>query len=137
MAQYHTRQKEAILEALTQSRGVALSAAELFQRLQAAGSAIGRTTVYRLLAQLVDGGLVRAWRDSARGMTLYELSVITDCADVRCRCCERIFHLHCQALANLQASVRDHLSDAHGFLLDPIVPQFTGLCPDCRQKQSR
>ena len=98
--------------------------------------AIGRTTVYRLLSQLVDDGVVRAWRDASRGITLYELSVITDCADVRCRKCERIFHLHCQALAALQASVHDHLDASHGFLLDPVAPQFTGLCPECRAKES-
>ena len=105
MATYHTRQKEAILALLTDSRGEALSASELLARLTRSGSSIGRTTVYRLLSQLVDDGVVRAWRDASRGITLYELSVITDCADVRCRKCERIFHLHCQALAALQASM--------------------------------
>ena len=127
MATYHTRQKEAILALLTDSRGEALSASELLARLTRSGSSIGRTTVYRLLSQLVDDGVVRAWRDASRGITLYELSVIT---------CERIFHLHCQALAALQASVHDHLDASHGFLLDPVAPQFTGLCPECRAKES-
>lgn len=136
MATYHTRQKEAILALLTDSRGEALSASELLARLTRSGSSIGRTTVYRLLSQLVDDGVVRAWRDASRGITLYELSVITDCADVRCRKCERIFHLHCQALAALQTSVHDHLDASHGFLLDPVAPQFTGLCPECRAKES-
>ena len=78
MATYHTRQKEAILALLTDSRGEALSASELLARLTRSGSSIGRTTVYRLLSQLVDDGVVRAWRDASRGITLYELSVITD-----------------------------------------------------------
>ncbi|MFR3635347.1 MAG: transcriptional repressor, partial [Sutterella sp.] len=53
MATYHTRQKEAILALLTDSRGEALSASELLARLMRSGSSIGRTTVYRLLSQLV------------------------------------------------------------------------------------
>ncbi len=134
MAQYQTRQKEAILAVLTASRGTALSATALFAELKAAGHPIGRTTVYRLLGQLSEAGLVRAFSETAGAVTLYELCSITDCADVRCRGCEKTFHLHCQEIAAMQATLRAHLDGAHGFLLDPLVPLFTGLCPGCRQK---
>lgn len=134
MAQYQTRQKEWILEVLTATRGKAMSATLLLGALEAAGHRIGRTTVYWLLGQMVEAGLVRATRDN-RGVSLYELCSLTDCADVRCRICARTFHLHCQALAGMQATVREHLDAHHGFLLDPVVPLFSGLCPECRHKQ--
>lgn len=137
MALYQTRQREELLEVLKASRGHALSATELFHALQAKSSPISRATVYRLLGQLGTLGLVRCWRESQRGTALYELAAEADVADVRCRACERVYHVQCRELGEMAQNVREHLSAEHGFTLDPFAPLFSGLCPDCRKKSSK
>jgi len=48
-----------ILEVLRRSMGHHLNADEIYQRLQEAGEVVGLATVYRVLAQFEEAGLVR------------------------------------------------------------------------------
>lgn len=136
MAQYQTKQKEWILEALNRARGTPLSAPELVEAVARGGFTIGRSTAYRVIKELTDSGFVHSWRD-AQGVMRYELSIVTDAMDVRCRGCQKVFHLQCQALNALQNEVRQHMLASHGFALDPITPLFTGLCPECQGKDAK
>ena len=132
---YHTRQKEALLACLKASVGVGLSVAEILALLKSRRASVGRTTVYRLLDELVADGRVRRYSETGSRERRYEYIDDQATFDVRCSCCHRIFHLHCQAFASMLTDLREHIHNFHGFTLEENTPLFHGICPSCRVKQ--
>lgn len=131
---YQTRQKEALLACLEAAHGRALSVADITELLSRAGSPVGRTTVYRLLNELQRDGRLRRFRDPGSRSAKFEfIPAQSDTFDFRCNRCQKIFHLKCSAFSALQAQLREHLTDRHGFALESGQSLFRGLCPECNR----
>jgi Fur family ferric uptake transcriptional regulator len=124
-----TRQRVIVAEALAAAKR-ALSAQELYQRIQASHPTLGRATVYRALeAQVQDGMASRFERDGH--VSAYIACDAEHHHHLVCTSCQRVEDLDEATVAPLLASV----GRRHAFQVDHAALDFYGLCRSCRRKR--
>lgn len=131
---YATRRKQLVEEALQAQASGTVSSDELWSVLMNRGEAIGKTTVYRQLEQMVADHRAQKTR-SPSGMILYQYVENIQACDghLHCQCqrCGQLFHVDCGLLSELT----EHLQTAHGFTLDVRHTVLLGLCGMCRGEE--
>ncbi len=133
-AKYHTKQRDLLLQYLSNEPGIHTTASDVCTYLRQQGMPIGQSTVYRQLESLVAEGVVRKYIIDASSPACFEYvgeaarEGADSCFHCKCERCGALIHLHCDELA----AVRSHLFDAHGFRLDPLRTVFYGLCENCK-----
>jgi len=124
-----TRQRVIVAEALASAKR-ALSAQELYERIQRTHPTLGRATVYRALeAQVQDGMASRFERDGH--ISAYIACDAEHHHHLVCTNCQRVEDLNETEVAPLLASVGRH----HEFQVDHAALDFYGLCRSCRRKR--
>jgi Fur family transcriptional regulator, ferric uptake regulator len=124
-----TRQRVHVAEALASAKR-ALSAQELYERIQATHPTLGRATVYRALeAQVQDGMAGRFERDGH--VSAYIACDAEHHHHLVCTKCQRVEDLDEAAVAPLLASV----GRRHDFQVDHAALDLYGLCRSCRRKR--
>ena len=108
-----------------------MTAQEVRSELNQKGEAIGRTTIYRTIAKLLEEGLLFRVNELSPAATAryqhrgqYPRNI-----SIRCSSCGLIAALTCEAVNSFER----HLSQDHGFTLlgeECILP---GLCSGCRK----
>ncbi len=93
-----------------------------------------RSGVHVTAAEMADG-LVRKYIIGATGSACYEYvgeraDDMVDCFHCKCEKCGKLIHLHCDELKELQR----HIDQKHGFVIDPMMTVFYGICDNCRIK---
>lgn len=137
--QYKTRQRDEILAALKDLGSGHVTAGDVYAHLCAAGSQIGRTTVYRQLERLVDEGAVEKYVGEGRHSACFEYigrdahTTSGTCYHLRCERCGRLIHLSCDALEG----ICNHLLAEHGFVLDAKRTVFYGICEACGAREEK
>ena len=63
MAEYNTEQKKLLLGFLEENHDSAYTIEEIAQELKSRGANVGKSTVYRLIAKLVDDGILQRISD--------------------------------------------------------------------------
>ncbi len=123
-----TRQRVIVAEALASAKR-ALSAQELYERIQKTHPTLGRATVYRALeAQVQDGMASRFERDGH--ISAYIACDAEHHHHLVCTNCQRVEDLNETVVAPLLASV----GRRHEFQVDHAALDFYGLCRSCRRK---
>jgi Fur family transcriptional regulator, ferric uptake regulator len=128
---HRTRQREAILQSLTDHPGF-VSAQTLHTRLRAGGEHIGLSTVYRTLHALARAGLVDVVRDApppATGGQLFRARPSDGHQHyLVCRDCGHSVTITSPTVESWATGIgHDHdFTDVHH------VIELTGLCADCR-----
>lgn len=116
-----------VLELIRSSRQRHLSAEDVFRRLIEENSDIGLATVYRVLGQLEQAGiLVKNTFDS--GKSVYEIDEGMHHDHLVCVSCGRVDEFHDPAIERRQEAV----AAAKGYELQEHSLSLYGLCPDCR-----
>ncbi len=99
---------------------------------------MGKSTVYRQLAQLCESGLLRRFEqtDGAGGAvhTYQYVAPEQDCEahfHLKCSVCGRVSHLECE----LTETVAQHLREHHGFVVHCGDSILHGVCLDCQNKR--
>ncbi len=124
-----TRQRVIVAEALASAKR-ALSAQELYERIQRTHPTLGRATVYRALeAQVQDGMASRFERDGH--ISAYIACDAEHHHHLVCTNCQRVEDLNETEVAPLLASV----GRRHEFQVDHAALDFYGLCRSCRRKR--
>ena len=119
-----------VAEALASAKR-ALSAQELYERIQRTHPTLGRATVYRALeAQVQDGMASRFERDGH--VSAYIACDAEHHHHLVCTNCQRVEDLNETEVAPLLASV----GRRHEFQVDHAALDFYGLCRSCRRKRS-
>jgi len=116
-----------ILEILESSRIHHLSAEDVYKILIANGEVIGLATVYRVLTQFVDAGLVIR-HNFEGGHSVFEISADEHHDHIVCVKCGRVEEFHDQEIEALQLKVAERL----GFALTDHDLNMYGLCEDCQ-----
>ncbi len=116
-----------ILEILESSRIHHLSAEDVYKILIANGEVIGLATVYRVLTQFVDAGLVIRHHFEG-GHSVFEISAEEHHDHIVCVKCGRVEEFQDQEIEALQLKVAERL----GFALTDHDLNMYGLCADCR-----
>ena len=123
-----TRQRVIVAEALAAARR-ALSAQELYLRINTSHPSLGRATVYRALeAQVQDGMASRFERDGH--VSAYIACDTTHHHHLVCTRCQRVEDLDEAVVAPLLSSV----GRRHDFQVDHAALDFYGLCGSCRKR---
>ena len=128
MAEYRTRQGQAVLELFEQNKERHFTAEEAAAALK---DHVGRATVYRQLERLVRDGEIRKYSLGKGESCCYKRAAGAECDThyhLICLRCKKLIHLDCSLMAKLDA----HVLDAHDFRLDPSRTVLYGVCGECR-----
>ena len=134
---YNTKQSCEILNYLKDNAGSQFTSQEISDHFRAKGINIGQATIYRRLDRLTTEGLVNKYIIDEKSPACYEY-IGTDhcksghCYHMKCETCGKLIHLNCDEINAFFA----HLSEEHGFELDPRRTVFYGICSDCSKKES-
>ena len=121
---YATRPRERILHILRHSDRY-LSAAEIYDQLQAQGSDVHRTTIYRTLERLIELGLISSREQ--HGEAKYHFCTPEHHHHAICARCGHVEEVQCISLAQLKKDLLAH----HGFAMDGHSIELYGLCRSC------
>lgn len=123
-----TPQRTLVLEALAEATPAHLSADDVWRTVAGRYSGINRSTVYRVLEQLTELGLVAQHRHGGSAAR-YELRRgDSHHHHLRCSSCGAIADLEADDLAVLERRVRKRL----GFQLADVGQTLEGTCAACR-----
>lgn len=134
---YKTKQREILLKYLEKRSGDHITAGDVCEYFKAQGASIGQATVYRQLEKLVDEGLLNKYIMEASGRACFEYVGMRvhkkgkTCFHCKCEKCGKLIHLQCEELKE----IGKHLSEEHGFKLNPMRTVFYGVCDECRRKE--
>jgi len=133
---YNTKQSCEILSYIKDNEGKHLTAQDIVDHFRRNGINIGSATVYRRLDRLTGEGLVNKYIIDDKSPACYEYIGTADCCQgncyhMKCENCGRLFHLGCHEIDGFFK----HVSDEHGFVLDPKRTVFYGFCTDCAGKE--
>ena len=138
MARYQTEQKKMLLAYFSSHPGQQFSAEEVataFLGLESENEkAPGKSTVYRLVSEMANDGLLRRFpkTDGGRGW-LYQYHNHHDCAGhlhLKCTACGQLRHLECE----LSGQLLSHIANHHPFKVDNTQSVLYGLCENCRRE---
>ena len=129
---YKTRQHGEIVDFLKSMKGCHVTAADVCSHFEECGQKIGKATVYRQLERLVSEGVINKYIiDENSGACFEYVDRDSDCHEecYHCKCekCGKLIHLECSEISQLTG----HLSEHHGFSIDPRRTVFYGICDDC------
>ena len=130
---YQTAGRTALLTYLKKHTSDAPQAAhEIYRGLGGGASTPGRSSVYRMLGDLAQEGLVRRFRAGAESEGYVYQFVGTEghCEGhlhLQCLACGKIAHLKCACNTEITA----HLMKTHGFLVDSGRSVLYGTCAAC------
>ena len=137
---YRTRQRGEILQCVRAQGGRHFTAAEIADVLRGAGSAVGISTIYRLLDSMVETGEIRRYFIDGSTAACYQLPDESD-ADgrdscrhhfhLKCLVCGRLLHVDCERIEELTA----HIAQQHGFTVDHSKTVLYGVCADCAERK--
>lgn len=121
----NTRQKQVIAAAVAELDHP--TASDVFRRARESVSDISLGTVYRVLSNMADGGLVRRVSFSY-GEDIFDKTLKPHC-HIRCRRCGRVRDVR----LNDGPVWENMVSDAGDFTVESSHIEFTGVCGECRR----
>ena len=134
MATYKTHQKEMLLEFLRKNPDTPYSVEELASALEKEyEDAPGKSTVYRLIGQLVDKGTVKRFVKGNSRQFLYQLAGGEEChhhLHLKCTECGKLLHMGHE----LSEKVLANILGENDFTVEPDSTTLFGCCKDCKLK---
>lgn len=124
---YKTAKKEELLSFLSKSGGHAFTVEEICDAILEGGS--GKSTVYRLISRLVDGGEVRRIADGKTRRVTYQYIGTGHCSEhlhLKCKECGRLFHLD----GEISKTLEKRILKSNGFEIDDGALLY-GKCKSC------
>ena len=128
---YQTKQRKAVLNYLKENREHVYSIGEIADVVSHEHE-IGKSTVYRLIHQLEEEGMIRLFREEGgKSFLCSYIGEVSHCNEhfhLKCSGCGLLFHTDCKLLGEIQ----QHFLEEHSFVIDPEKTVFYGLCEKCR-----
>jgi len=127
MQQRQTIQKQIIVETLEKLKHVRghLSIDEIYSVIKENYASISKTTVYRNVRQLAEGGIIKQIT-LEDGLERYDLNT-HDHYHFTCTSCNVIYDAEIDGLPNFSQYLNEH----YGFTTETISLSFTGTCDSC------
>lgn len=135
MATYKTHQKEMLLDFLKNHPDGQFSVEELTEEMEKLFSdAPGKSTVYRLIGQLVDKGTVKRFVKGNSRQFLYQIAGSEEChlhLHLKCTECGKLLHMgHA-----LSEQVLSEILGESNFTVKVDSTTLFGCCKDCKLKE--
>ena len=118
-----------ILETLEGSPDRHVSAEDLYRALLAAGESIGIATIYRVLTQFEQAGLV-VRHNFDGGSAVFELAPSEHHDHLVCVRCAQVVEFVDETIEERQRTI----ADRNGFTMTDHSLIIYGLCPECRRE---
>mgnify|MGYP002623838055 CR=1 FL=1 len=135
---YKTHQQDLLLSYLSKTNGKHFTAEDVRNHFEKKGISIGCATIYRQLEKFVGQGKVLKFFIDEHSAACFEY-IGEDSNNskeqhfhLKCEKCGRLSHLECEELVQL----KEHLTDEHGFILNPCRTVFYGLCSECAKEKN-
>ncbi len=133
MNKYNTKQKEILINFFKENKDSQFSVNEIADNICNKFS-IGKSTVYRLVKELTESGIIRCFYSRTSNMSLYQYAdKHTGCEHhlhLKCNNCQKIIHLECEHSEML----KDHISLIHNFNIDTTSSVLYGYCNSCAKE---
>ena len=130
MNKYNTKQKEILTLFFKDNKDSQFSVNEIAERI-CNEYKIGKSTVYRLVKELTEAGIIRCFHDRSLNMSLYQYAdKHIGCEHhlhLKCNSCQKIIHLECEHSEMLKS----HISLMHNFNIDTTSSVLYGYCSSC------
>ena len=129
---YNTGKREQIIKFLRMNSSMSFTLEEISQEITEDGH--GRSTVYRIVSELVSEGKLRRLSDGKTRHCTYQYIGDDECSShlhLKCRDCGRLIHLEDEISHEFAAA----LLSLDGFTLDAGAMLF-GKCKDCKTGDS-
>ncbi len=134
MATYNTHQKEMLIEFLKKHPDTPFSVDELSSEMEKLFTAApGKSTVYRLIGQLVDKGTVKRFVKGNSRQFLYQIAGGDEChhhLHLKCTECGRLLHMGHE----LSEKLLSNILGENDFTVEVDSTTLFGCCKDCRIK---
>ena len=130
LGQRHTRQRDAILEAITVAKGP-VSIQQILARAQSALGSLGIATVYRTLNLLLESKRIQTVI-LPDGQTCYERSGMGHHDHFQCRRCKNVYDLEVCPLHLARGTIVPG-----GFLVEDHEMTLYGICPACSEAKPK
>jgi len=124
LGQRHTRQRDAILGAISEAKGP-ISVHQILERAQGALGSLGIATVYRTLNLLLESQRIKTVI-LPDGQTCYERSGMGHHDHFQCRRCRNVYDLEVCPLHLARGTIIPG-----GFVVEDHEMTLYGLCPAC------
>lgn len=124
----NTSQKQIILQTLCKLHSH-VSAGAIYRELQKTYPEIGRATVYRVLSDMADDGLLLKFRIDG-GEECYDITTEPH-HHIKCRVCGHVDDI---ILGTIPAEAIP-TTNTSGFTVEKLHIEFIGLCKNCRLKK--
>lgn len=127
---YKTRQLKAVLDYVMSHSDTHVTATQIVEHFEKNELPIGRTTVYRNLDKLTEGGKIRRYITDGVSGACYQYVEDEDCHShfhLKCEDCGELLHFECNELSSLQK----HLSSSHDLRVNMLKTVFYGTCEAC------
>ncbi len=124
---YNTARRDEIIGFLSERSDCSFTLEQICDSLLEEGR--GKSTVYRIVSELVDGGIIRRLSDGHTRRVTYQYVGDEHCAHhlhLKCKECGRLAHLDTEVSEELCEAVRR----AGGFVIDG-GEMLLGVCEDC------
>ena len=129
LGQRHTRQRDAILQAISEAKGP-VSIQQILERAQRALGSLGIATVYRTLNLLLESKRIQTVI-LPDGQTCYERSGLGHHDHFQCRRCKNVYDLEVCPLHLARGTIIPG-----GFMVEDHEMTLYGLCPACSPAKS-
>mgnify|MGYP003299416800 CR=1 FL=1 len=135
MATYNTHQKDMLLTFLKSRPEKQFSVDEISEELgKSYPDAPGKSTVYRLIGQLVDKGTVKRFVKGNSRQFLYQIAGSEEChhhLHLKCTECGKLLHMGHALSEQLLTEILGESS----FTVKPDSTTLFGFCKDCNLKE--
>ena len=133
MATYNTHQKDILLSFLRENKDTPMGIDELSVRLsETCPDAPGKSTIYRLIGQLVEKGTVKRFVKGNSRQFLYQLAGSEEChSHLKCTECGKLLHMG----HTLSEKMLSDILGESDFSVKVDSTTLFGCCKDCRIKE--
>ena len=135
MATYNTHQKDILLSFLKENKDTPMGIDELSERLSDGyPDAPGKSTIYRLIGQLVEKGTVKRFVKGNSRQFLYQLAGSEECHShlhLKCTECGKLLHMG----HSLSEKMLSDILGESDFSVKVDSTTLFGCCKDCRLKE--
>ena len=135
LATYNTHQKDILLSFLKENKDTPMGIDELSERLSAVSAdAPGKSTIYRLIGQLVEKGTVKRFVKGNSRQFLYQLAGSEECHShlhLKCTECGKLLHMG----HTLSEQLLSDILGESDFSVKVDSTTLFGCCKDCRIKE--
>lgn len=119
-----------ILEKAVERGHPHMTAEEIYHKLLEQGERIGLATVYRVLTQFEDAGLVRRHYFDAN-TSVFELDYGPHHDHIVCLRCHRVEEFQDPEIERRQKAIAEH----YGYELEDHALVLYGICPECQKRK--